>query len=71
MKKIILTTLTTIFTLTLCYSQDVITKKSGEDIQKQYNVLESILLKGGELSDSQEIEFKKLAKNLQYIYCEN
>jgi hypothetical protein len=33
MRKIILTTLTTILTLTLCFSQDVITNKSGEDIQ--------------------------------------
>jgi hypothetical protein len=33
MKKIILTTLTTIGTLTFSFSQDVITKKSGEDIQ--------------------------------------
>ena len=33
MRKIILTTLTTILSLTLCFSQDVITKKSGEDIQ--------------------------------------
>ena len=35
MKTIILTTLTTIFSLTLCFSQDVITKKSGEDIQSK------------------------------------
>lgn len=33
MKKLILTTLTTILTLTLCFSQDIITKNSGEDIQ--------------------------------------
>lgn len=33
MKKIILTTLTVIFTLGICFSQDVITKKSGEDVQ--------------------------------------
>ena len=33
MKKIILTTLTIIFTLTLGFSQDLITKKSGDDIQ--------------------------------------
>jgi hypothetical protein len=33
MKKIILTTLTTIFTLTLCFSQDMITTRSGESIQ--------------------------------------
>ena len=33
MKKIILTALISIFTLTFCFSQDLITKKSGEDIQ--------------------------------------
>ena len=33
MKKIILTTLIAIFTLTLCFSQDVITTRSGESIQ--------------------------------------
>lgn len=33
MKEIILTVLTSIFTLTSCFSQDIITKKSGEDIQ--------------------------------------
>lgn len=33
MKKFFLTVLTTIFTLTVCFSQDLITKKSGEDIQ--------------------------------------
>jgi hypothetical protein len=32
-EKNILTTLTTLFTLALCFSQYVITKKSGEDIQ--------------------------------------
>jgi hypothetical protein len=33
MKKVIITTLATIFTLMHCFSQDVITKKSGEEIQ--------------------------------------
>jgi hypothetical protein len=33
MKKIILATLTVIFTLGICFAQDVIIKKSGEDIQ--------------------------------------
>jgi hypothetical protein len=33
MKKIILTALSTIFALTLCFSQDVITTRSGESIQ--------------------------------------
>ncbi len=33
MRKIILTTLTTLFSLTLCFSQDVITTRSGESIQ--------------------------------------
>ena len=33
MKKIFLTMLTLIFAFTLCFSQDLITKKSGEDIQ--------------------------------------
>lgn len=33
MKKLIFTTLITIFTLTLCFSQDVITTRSGESIQ--------------------------------------
>lgn len=32
MNKVILTTLTTIFTLTFCFSQDIMTKKSGVDI---------------------------------------
>jgi hypothetical protein len=35
MKTIILTTLTTILSLTFCFSQDVITKKTGEDIQSK------------------------------------
>jgi len=33
MKKSILTTLLSIFTASLCFSQDIITKKSSEDIQ--------------------------------------
>lgn len=33
MKKFFFALLTTIFTLTVCFSQDLITKKSGEDIQ--------------------------------------
>jgi hypothetical protein len=33
MKKIILTLLTLIFAITFCFSQDMITKKSGEDIE--------------------------------------
>jgi len=33
MKKIYFTTLIVLFSLTFCYSQDVITKKSGEDIK--------------------------------------
>jgi len=33
MKKIIFTALTVIFALGICFSQDVITKKSGEDVQ--------------------------------------
>ncbi len=33
MKKLIFTVLTSIFTMTLCFSQDIITKKSSEDIQ--------------------------------------
>lgn len=48
MKKIILTSLTIISTLTLSFSQDVITKKSGEDIQAK--VLEI---------NSGEIRYKK------------
>ena len=33
MKKIVLTTLTAICTLSFCFSQDLITQKTGEDIQ--------------------------------------
>jgi hypothetical protein len=33
MKKIIFTVLTSIFTITLCFSQDIITKNTSEDIQ--------------------------------------
>jgi len=33
MKKIIFTVLTSIFTFTLCFAQDIITKKTSEDIQ--------------------------------------
>lgn len=33
MKKFILAVLTTIFTVAVCFSQDLITKKTGEDIQ--------------------------------------
>ena len=33
MKKIIFVTLTALFTFTFCYSQDVITKKTGDDLQ--------------------------------------
>ncbi|MBP6304040.1 MAG: hypothetical protein KBB37_12830 [Bacteroidia bacterium] len=33
MKKIIFTALVSIFTITIAFSQDIITKKSGEDIQ--------------------------------------
>lgn len=33
MKKLVFTILTSIFTFSICYSQDIMTKKSGEDIQ--------------------------------------
>lgn len=33
MKKMIFTALVSIFTITIAFSQDIITKKSGEDIQ--------------------------------------
>lgn len=33
MKKIVVTILTSIFTFTFCFSQDIITKKTSEDIQ--------------------------------------
>ncbi|MFT7385510.1 MAG: hypothetical protein ACI82E_000261 [Nonlabens sp.] len=33
MKKIVFTVLTSIFTISICFSQDIMTKKSGEDIQ--------------------------------------
>lgn len=33
MKKIIFTVLTSIFTITFCFSQDIITKKTSEDIE--------------------------------------
>lgn len=48
MKKIIITVLTSIFTITICFSQDIMTKKSGEDIQGK--VLEVT---------SSEIKYKK------------
>ncbi|AOW11356.1 DNA primase [Flavobacterium gilvum] len=37
----------------------------SEDIQKQYSILESILLNKGVLSESQQTEFEKLAKKLK------
>jgi hypothetical protein len=49
MKKIILTTLIAIFTLTLCFSQDVITTRSGESIQAK-------ILEVGQ----KEIKYKKV-----------
>jgi hypothetical protein len=33
MKKLIFTVLTSVFTISICFSQDIITKKTGEDIQ--------------------------------------
>jgi len=36
----------------------------SEDVQKQYTVLEKIILKGGNLTDIQQVEFEKLAKKL-------
>jgi hypothetical protein len=45
MKKIILTTLTVIFTLGICFSQDVITKKSGEDIQAKISEITTTQIK--------------------------
>lgn len=38
MKKLVFSVLTSIFTISICFSQDIMTKKSGEDIQA--NVLE-------------------------------
>jgi putative DNA primase/helicase len=37
----------------------------SEEVQKKYKALESILLKGGELSEKQQNEFDKLAKKLK------
>jgi hypothetical protein len=48
MKKLIFTVLTSIFTLSICYSQDIMTKKSGEDVRAK--VLEVT---------SSEIKYKK------------
>jgi hypothetical protein len=45
MKKIIFTTLTIIFTLGICSSQDVITKKLGEDIQVKISEITTTQIK--------------------------
>jgi putative DNA primase/helicase len=37
----------------------------SEEVQKQFNALESILLKGGELSENQQFESDKLSKKLK------
>ncbi len=39
----------------------------SEDIQKQYTVLEKIILRGGNLTDIQQVEFEKLTKKLNYF----
>jgi opacity protein-like surface antigen len=45
MKKIILTTLAVIFTLGICFAQDVITKKSGEDIKAKISEITTTQIK--------------------------
>lgn len=45
MKKIILTTMIVILTLGICFAQDVITKKSGEDIQAKISEITTTQIK--------------------------
>lgn len=45
MKKILLSTLTFIFTLSHCFSQDIITKKSGEEIQAKISEITTTQIK--------------------------
>jgi hypothetical protein len=60
MKKILLSTLTFIFTLFNCYSQDVITKKTGEDIKAK--ILEIT---------STEVKYKRFDNLIGPIYSIN
>jgi hypothetical protein len=57
MKKIILSTLLTIFTISICFSQDIITIKSGEDISAK-------ILEIGQT----EIKYKKFDNQTGPIY---
>ena len=57
MKKIILSTLLTIFTFSICFSQDVITIKTGEDISAK-------ILEIGQT----EIKYKKFDNQTGPIY---
>lgn len=71
MKKIILTTLSVIFTLGLCFSQDVITKKSGEEIKAKVLEVGQIEIKYKTFNNLDEPIFTISKSDILMIRYEN
>lgn len=71
MKKIILSTLATIFTLTNCFSQDVITKKTSEDIQSKVIEVTSTEIKYKKFTNLDGPTFTLLKSDVLMIRYEN
>jgi hypothetical protein len=71
MKKIILTTLVSIFTASLCFSQDIITKKSSEDIQAKVLEVTTVEVKYKKFDNQNGPTFTILKSDLLMIRYEN
>jgi len=71
MKKIILTTLVSIFTASLCFSQDIITKKSSEDIQAKVLEVTTVEVKYKKFDNQNGPTYTILKSDLLMIRYEN
>jgi len=67
MKQIILTTLASIFTASLCFSQDLITKKSSEDIQAKVIEVTITEIKYKKFDDQSDITYTILKSDVLMI----
>jgi hypothetical protein len=71
MKKIILTALSTIFTLANCFSQDIVTRQSGEDIRAKVIEVTTTEIKYKNFDNQDGPTFSLLRSNVLMIRYEN
>ncbi len=71
MKKIIFSALATIFTLSNCFSQDIITKKTSEDIQAKVIEVTTTEVKYKKFDNQNGLPFTLLKSDILMIRYEN